>query len=135
MTLFFCILFGLDWLHNGFVAMGWLVTEANPYKYTWQACLSLIVVHILLAIWISFRLDVYATIAAIWILLTVLLSRQTKPTALVVTIVVLLVVHPVALMGGLAWQRTKEREGRIRLEEEAEEAQYHGQPREVHVEE
>lgn len=36
-----------------------------------------------------------------------------------VTIVILLVLHPVALVGGLAWKKTKEREGRIRLEEEA----------------
>ena len=45
-----------------------------------------------------------------------------KPTALLVTLIVCLVIHPLAILAGVAWQRTKEREGRIRLEEEAEQA-------------
>ena len=47
------------------------------------------------------------------------MGNQRKPTPEVVVIVILLVLHPVALIGGLAWNKTKEREGRIRLEEEA----------------
>lgn len=138
MTLFFTIMFGLDWLHNGFIALNWLSLrdQPNPYKYTWQACLALGAVHVILALWIAIRLDFFACIGALWVLLSILLSSQPKPTALVVTIIVLLVAHPVGLMGGLAWWRTKEREGRIRLEEEAEEA--HGRhthrPREVRIE-
>ena len=46
-----------------------------------------------------------------------------KPTALLVTIIICLVLHPIALLAGTAYQRTKEREGRIRLEEEVERAE------------
>ena len=46
-----------------------------------------------------------------------------KPTALLVTIIICLVLHPLALVAGVAWQRTREREGRIRLEEEVQEAE------------
>ena len=122
MTMFFVVLFGIDWLHNGFIALNWLslMDQSNPYQHWWKAVLALFGVNLLLAVWIVVRLDVYACLAAEWILLSVLLSRQTKPTAETVTIVILLVVHPVALIGALAWAKTKEREGRIRLEEEAE---------------
>lgn len=46
-----------------------------------------------------------------------------KPTAFLVTIIICLVMHPIALLAGVAWRKTKEREGRIRLEEEVEEAE------------
>jgi hypothetical protein len=46
-----------------------------------------------------------------------------KPTALIVTFVVCLVLHPIALVAGVAWRKTREKEGRIRLEEEVEEAE------------
>ncbi len=46
-----------------------------------------------------------------------------KPTALIVTLIIGLVLHPLAILAGVAWQRTREREGRIRLEEEVEEAE------------
>jgi len=46
-----------------------------------------------------------------------------KPTKFLVTIIVCLVLHPLMLIAGVAWQRTREREGRIRLEEEVEEAE------------
>ena len=45
-----------------------------------------------------------------------------KPTALLITLIVCLVLHPLAILAGVAWKRTQEREGRIRLEEEAEQA-------------
>jgi hypothetical protein len=121
MTLFFVVVFGLDWLHNGFIALGWLSLIDSPtqFKYTWQAVLALLIVNALIAAWTAIRLDVYATLAAEWVLLTILLSRQIKPTAEVVTIVVLLVLHPVVLLAAIALKRTRDREGRIRLEEEA----------------
>jgi hypothetical protein len=121
MTLFFVVVFGLDWLHNGFIALGWLSLIDSPtqFKYTWQAVLALLIVNALIAAWTAIRLDVYATLAAEWLLLTILLSRQIKPTAEVVTIVVLLVLHPVVLLAAIALKRTRDREGRIRLEEEA----------------
>jgi hypothetical protein len=46
-----------------------------------------------------------------------------KPTPFIVTLIACLVVHPIALIIGLAWKRTRERQGRIRLEEEVEEAE------------
>lgn len=46
-----------------------------------------------------------------------------KPTPLLVTLIVALVLHPIALIAGIAWRRTREREGRIRLEEEVEAAE------------
>jgi hypothetical protein len=46
-----------------------------------------------------------------------------KPTALLVTIIICLVLHPIAILAGAAWKRTREREGRIRLEEEVEAAE------------
>lgn len=121
MTLFFVILFTLDWLHNGFIALNWLSLPdlKNPYAKTWQAVLVLFLVHGALAVWVALRLDFWATLGGMWTLLIILLGNQRKPTPEVVTIVILLVLHPVALVGGLAWKKTKEREGRIRLEEEA----------------
>lgn len=90
------------------------------FKYTWQTILGLFSVNLIIAIWTAYRLDVYACIASIWILLSILLGRQVKPTLEIILIIALLVIHPIALAGGLAWARMKEREGRIRLEEEAE---------------
>ena len=46
-----------------------------------------------------------------------------KPTALLITLVVCLVLHPIAILIGVAWRRAREKEGRIRLAEEVEEAQ------------
>lgn len=46
-----------------------------------------------------------------------------KPTAFLVTIIICLVLHPIALLAGVAWRKTKDREGRIRLEEEVQEAE------------
>ncbi len=123
MTLLFIVLFSIDWLHDGFIALKWFSfpDSVDEYKYTWQAILALVIVNVLVAAWEAIRLDLYATVAAFWILLTILLSRQVKPTPEVVTIVILLVLHPVVLMAGFAWKRTSDREGRIRLEEEAQE--------------
>ena len=74
------------------------------------------------------------TIASEYLLSTLLFSspRTTptlpttalpKPTAFLVTLIVCLVLHPIALLAGVAWRKTREREGRIRLEEEVEEAE------------
>jgi ABC-type nickel/cobalt efflux system permease component RcnA len=46
-----------------------------------------------------------------------------KPTGLLIMIIGCLVLHPVAILAGVAWQRTREKEGRIRLREEVEEAE------------
>jgi hypothetical protein len=40
-----------------------------------------------------------------------------------VTLIICLVLHPIALLAGVAWRKTKDREGRIRLEEEVQEAE------------
>lgn len=85
------------------------------------------------------------TASSIYILFTILFSspRTTptlpttalpKPTALIVTLVICLVLHPIALVAGVAWRKTREREGRIRLEEEVEEAEAERDDREAQVE-
>ena len=56
-----------------------------------------------------------------------------KPTPLLITLIICLVLHPVALIAGMAWKRTREREGRIRLEEEVERAEEHEREAEVGV--
>lgn len=124
MTLFFVVLWTADWIHNGFVALNWLSrttsTISDPFAKTPQAVLALLLVHGVLAVWIALKSDTWATIGGVWTVLLVLLGNQRKPTIQVVVLVILLVVHPVAYIGGLAWRKIKEREGRIRLEEEAE---------------
>ena len=74
------------------------------------------------------------TIASVYVLFSLLFSAPRsqptlpttalpKPTPLLVTLIVCLVLHPIALVAGVAWQRTREREGRIRLEDEVERAE------------
>lgn len=74
------------------------------------------------------------TMSSIYVLFSLLFSspRTTptlpttalpKPTGLLVTIIICLVLHPIALLAGVAWRKTKDREGRIRLEEEVQEAE------------
>jgi hypothetical protein len=72
--------------------------------------------------------------ASVYLLFTILFSSPRsqptlpttalpKPTPLLITLIIMLVLHPVALVAGMAWKRTREREGRIRLEEEVREAE------------
>lgn len=49
-------------------------------------------------------------------------SALNKPAPVFITIVVFLVLHPVAVAVGAVWKSSREREGRIRLEEEVENA-------------
>lgn len=50
-------------------------------------------------------------------------SALPKPSPLLVTLIICLVLHPLTLIAGMAWQRAKDREGRIRLEEDVEAAE------------
>lgn len=43
-----------------------------------------------------------------------------KPPPLLITIIACLVLHPIMLIVGVAWKRSLERQGRIRLEEDVE---------------
>ena len=74
------------------------------------------------------------TVASVYLLFALLFSAPRsqptlpttalpKPTPLLVTLVICLVLHPIALVAGVAWARTREREGRIRLEDEVERAE------------
>lgn len=74
------------------------------------------------------------TVVSVYLLFSLLLSSPRsqptlpttalpKPTPLLVTLIVCLVLHPVALVAGVAWKRTNEREGRIRLEDEVHRAE------------
>jgi hypothetical protein len=48
----FAILFELDWLHNGFIALGWDIKDQHMWtKYTWQAVGSLAGVNFVMALW------------------------------------------------------------------------------------
>ncbi|WRT66802.1 uncharacterized protein IL334_003765 [Kwoniella shivajii] len=135
MTMFLAILFELDWLHNGFVALGWFIkTETAREKYTWQAVAAVAAVNVITAVWAGVKRLYLLTAASLYLLFTLLFSSPRsnptlpttalpKPTPLLVTLIICLVLHPIALVAGVAWQRTREREGRIRLEEEVERAE------------
>ncbi|ORY32107.1 hypothetical protein BCR39DRAFT_524185 [Naematelia encephala] len=135
MTMLLAILLELDWMHNGFVALGWDIREEKSReKYTWQAVACIAAVNIVVALWAGFRRIYLLTAASVYILFCLLFSSPRtnptlpttalpKPTALLVTLIICLVLHPVSLLAGVAWKRTSEREGRIRLEEEVEAAE------------
>ncbi|KAK8870052.1 hypothetical protein IAR55_000622 [Kwoniella newhampshirensis] len=135
MTMLLAILFELDWLHNGFVALGWVIEEKKEWgRYTWQAVGFVAGVNVVAAIWAGARRLYLLTAASMYILFSLLFSSPRtnptlpttalpKPTPLLVTIIICLVLHPIALVAGVAWKRTREREGRIRLEEEVEQAE------------
>lgn len=57
-----------------------------------------------------------------------------KPTGIIATTIVLIVVHVLSVLIGVAFRRTREREGRIRLEEEAIEAEREAREEEEEVE-
>ena len=135
MTLFLAVLFELDWMHTGFIALGWVIKDDHHrLKWTWQAVIAIASTNVVAAIWAGVRRLYILTAASIYILFTLHLasprvnphlpnSAAPKPTQLLITLIVCLVLHPVALLAGLAWKRTSEREGRIRLEEEVERAE------------
>ncbi|WWC69795.1 uncharacterized protein I206_103738 [Kwoniella pini CBS 10737] len=135
MTMFLAILFQLDWMHNGFVALGWFIKEETAReKYTWQAVGAVAAVNFISAIWAGIKRLYLLTTASVYLLFTLLFASPRsnptlpttalpKPTPLLVTIIICLVLHPIALIAGVAWQRTREKEGRIRLEEEVERAE------------
>jgi len=134
-TLLLAILFLLDWLSCGFIALGWIIEEKGKMgKWTWQAVGGVAGVNFVAAIWEMVQRSYLMAGASIYLLLTLLLSspRTTptlpstalpKPTPFLVTIIICLVLHPIALIIGLAWKRSRERTGRIRLEEEVERAE------------
>lgn len=56
MTMFLAILFQLDWLHSGFIAIGWVIKDENKWgKYTWQAVACVAGVNIVSALWAGAR--------------------------------------------------------------------------------
>ena len=50
-------------------------------------------------------------------------SQLPRPTPVLITLIICLVLHPLLLVAGIAWRRTRDRDGRIRLEEEVQEAE------------
>ncbi|KAK4685929.1 hypothetical protein P7C73_g4206, partial [Tremellales sp. Uapishka_1] len=135
MTMLLAILFELDWMHNGFIALGWVIRDESKWStWTWPAVAAVAGTNVITALWAGFRRQYILTVASVYLLFALLLSspRTTptlpttalpKPTALLVTLVICLVLHPATLLAGVAWQRTREREGRIRLEDEVREAE------------
>ncbi|KAL7422087.1 hypothetical protein Q5752_002730 [Cryptotrichosporon argae] len=134
-TLFLAFLLELAWLHNGFVALGWVIRDEHLWsRWTWQAVASVAAVNFVTAIWEAFTRQYVMTFSSVYLIFALLLSspRTTptlpttalpKPTPLLVTLIAGLVLHPVALVAGVAWKRSREREGRIRLEDEVEAAE------------
>ncbi|KGB80347.2 hypothetical protein CNBG_6185 [Cryptococcus deuterogattii R265] len=132
MTMFLAILFQLDWLHSGFIAIGWVIKDENKWgKYTWQAVACVAGVNIVSALWAGARQLYLLTTASMYLLFSLLFSSPRtnptlpttalpKPPPLLVTIIACLVLHPITLIVGVAWKRSLERQGRIRLEEDVE---------------
>ena len=55
-TLLLAILFELDWLHNGFIAMGWVTETRKDWgTHTWQAVIGIASVNVIVALWAGFR--------------------------------------------------------------------------------
>jgi hypothetical protein len=55
MVLLLATLFELDWLHNGFIALGWVIKDEYRWgKWTWQAVGSVGAVNVVVAIWEGF---------------------------------------------------------------------------------
>ncbi|OWT41607.1 hypothetical protein J008_00882 [Cryptococcus neoformans] len=132
MTMFLAILFQLDWLHSGFIAVGWIIKDESKWgKYTWQAVACVASVNIVSALWAGARRLYLLTIASMYLLFSLLFSSPRtnptlpttalpKPPPLLITIIACLVLHPITLIVGVAWKRSLERQGRIRLEEDVE---------------
>ncbi|OWZ59556.1 hypothetical protein J007_00887 [Cryptococcus neoformans] len=132
MTMFLAILFQLDWLHSGFIAVGWIIKDESKWsKYTWQAVACVASVNIVSALWAGARRLYLLTIASMYLLFSLLFSSPRtdptlpttalpKPPPLLITIIACLVLHPIMLIVGVAWKRSLERQGRIRLEEDVE---------------
>jgi len=56
MTMLLAILFELDWLHNGFIALGWIIEEKSQRGiWTWQAVGFLAAVNVVAAVWEGIR--------------------------------------------------------------------------------
>ncbi|WVQ77934.1 hypothetical protein IAT38_000014 [Cryptococcus sp. DSM 104549] len=135
MTMFLAILFELDWLHSGFISLNWVIKhEESRGKYTWQAVACVAAVNVVAALWSGAKRLYLLTTASIYLLLTLLFSSPRsdptlpttalpKPTPLLVTIIACLALHPIALIIGVAWKRSLEQQGRIRLEEDVERAE------------
>lgn len=50
------ILFELDWLHTGFIALDWVVEDKAKWaKWTWQAVGAIGAVNLIMAIWEGVR--------------------------------------------------------------------------------
>ena len=55
-TLLLAILFELDWLHNGFIALGWVTETRKDWgRHTWQAVIGIAAVNVIVALWAGFR--------------------------------------------------------------------------------
>ena len=58
MALLLAILFELDWVHNGFIALNWRIHDGDDReKYTWQAVAFIAGVNVVAALWEGIRLQ------------------------------------------------------------------------------
>ncbi|WOO78491.1 uncharacterized protein LOC62_02G002038 [Vanrija pseudolonga] len=134
-SLYFAVLFELMWIHGGFVALGWIVTDSHRWeRWTWQAVGAITGVNVMTAIYEAATRQSLLVVASEYLLVTLLLSAPKseprapnesppKPTPLLMALFFCLALHPIAITIGAWSKKTADLEGRIRLEQEAEAAQ------------
>lgn len=138
-ALLVAMLFNLTWLHVGSVALDWVIESKKHWgHYRWQATISIAVVNVITAIWECATSQNILPIAAEYVVLCLLLSSPRinpsipdsglpKPACEVITLICCLVLHPLAMVASYGLRRQRHQEGRIRLEEEVEEAEARAQ--------
>lgn len=139
-TALFALLLELTSLHGGMVA---LHLFSNDSRSLWPALGGLLGVHVTTAFWECCTLNLPLAVASEYLLVALLVSKPTgakipeiptRPPPLLAAIIACLVLHPLALVGGLIWGRAKREQGRIRLEEEVEAADERAREAEVEAE-
>lgn len=127
MKLWFMITLALDFPLSLFVALEWNYPYTRPDMYArkqWEAFAFIVSMHAAGVLWVFFRRDLTVTIGGLWIVLSIMLRRP-KAAPVFAALIVFAVLYPLTYISTMAWQRLKrheEREGRIALPPDEEEA-------------
>ncbi|KAG8715204.1 hypothetical protein FRC08_010867 [Ceratobasidium sp. 394] len=127
MKLWFIITLTLDFPLSLFIALDWNYPYNRPDMYArkqWEAFAFVVSMHAVGVIWVFIRRDLTVTLGGLWIVLSVMLRRPKSAPVFAATIV-FAVLYPLTYISTMAWQRLKrheEREGRIALPPDEEEA-------------
>ncbi|KAL1407979.1 hypothetical protein Q8F55_004776 [Vanrija albida] len=134
-SLFLAILLDLHLLHGGSVALDWVIEHRRELgRYTWQSVGGLIAIHVPQIAWEVYSNSYALAIGATYSLFCLLFSTprtnpglpetaMSKPAPLVITTIIFIVLHPLAIVAAAVLHRQLERQGQIRLVEEAESAE------------